>query len=594
MALRKVFTLARPHVSWAVGSILFAIGIVGLALIPPALARRIVDDVFMASVADGNFVSRQSLLLSLLGGIVAAHLTRAVLIFLRNTLVEIYSQRVSRDMKQRLYDHIQSQSFEFFHTTRTGELMARMTNDVEMIRGMLAQGIMQGATGAFFIVGSAVVLFILNWPLALLASIAAPLLFHQTIRLRLVQEPYIQAVRAQYSQLNAAVQENISGIRVVKSFVRYEHELDKFRRENSELTASRDRSVTIWARYMPRVEFLSGIASALVLLGGGWLVIRGAITLGVWVQFNGYLWMLVQPMRTLADVANQVAMASASSLRIFEVLEREPNIGNPPDAARPARVHGDVEFRNVSWGLEGRPILEGIDLRAPAGSTIAIMGPTGSGKSSLVHLIPRFYDPDAGQVLIDGIDVRTMDLTVLRDNVGLVAQETFLFSETLYNNITYGREGASVEMVERVAEQTQADEFIRPLAEGYETVVGERGVGLSGGQKQRASIARALIKEPPILILDDSTSSVDMETEARIQKALRNLDHKVTTFIIAHRCSSVLHADEIIVLDHGRIAERGRHAELLARGGLYAQYYAVQVSGKPLAKPSPTLPAGAG
>jgi ATP-binding cassette subfamily B protein len=244
------------------------------------------------------------------------------------------------------------------------------------------------------------------------------------------------------------------------------------------------------------------------------------------------------------------------------------------------RLSGDVELRGVAWGLGGRSILRNISLHARPGATVAIMGPTGSGKSSLVHLIPRFYDPDAGQVLIDGIDVRELDLAVLRDNIGLVAQETFLFSDTLHGNLTYGREDAPQELVQKAAVLAQAEEFIQPLEEGYETVVGERGIGLSGGQKQRASIARALMKEAPILILDDSTSSVDMETEMRIQKALRNLDHKATTFIIAHRISSVLHADEIIVLDHGEIVERGAHGELVARGGLYAEYFDVQYANR--------------
>ncbi len=576
MALSKVFRFARPHAWWAVGSIFSAMLVVLVALVPPYIARRIVDDVFTAAVTDGDFGGRRGLLLLLVGILVAASVIRAGFIFLRGTLLEIYSQRVSRDLKQRLYDHIQSQSFDFFHNTRTGELMARMTNDVEMIRGMLAQGILNGASGAFFFLFSLVVLFSLNWQLTLLAMAASPLLFRATYFLRRELQGPTQDVRAQFSTLNTTVQENISGIRVVKSFMRHDHELAKFRRDNEGLTAKRNIAIRVWGKFIPQMEFLSGVASVVVLLAGGWMVIRGAITLGMWVQFNGYLWMLVSPMRSLGDLANQVAMADASTERLWDILEKEPNIATPPEPRRPARIRGDVELRGVSWSVAGRRILSDINLHAPAGSTVAIMGPTGSGKTSLVHLIARFYDPDAGQVLIDGVDARELDLTLLRQNVGLVAQETFLFSETLYNNLTYGKEGAPLEQVQKVAEQTQAHEFIEPLADGYETVVGERGVGLSGGQKQRASIARALMKQAPILVLDDSTSSVDMETEARIQAALRNLDHRATTFIIAHRISSVVHADQIIVLDHGRIVERGRHADLLARGGLYAEFFRVQ------------------
>lgn len=557
-------------------SIICAIVVVSFALVPPALVKRLVDDVFVASVQDGNFESRRGLLLLLTGGIVVATVVRAGFIFLRNTFVEVYSQRVSRDLKQQMYDAIQAQSFGFFNSTRTGELMARLTNDVEMVRLLLAQGLMMGATGVFFVVASAAILLTLSWQIALFSMISAPFLFLATLRLRRELHPAITDVRAQFSRLNTAVQENISGIRVVKSFMRYDHELGKFAKENEGLTARRNISNRIWAKYMPATEILSGISSAIVLLVGGWLVIHGRISLGIWVQCNGYLWMLVQPMRSLGDVANQVAMAGASAERIFEILETPPSIMSRPNPRRPERIRGDVELRGVSWGLEGRPILRDINLHARAGSTVAIMGSTGSGKTSLVHLIPRFYDPDEGQVLIDGIDVRELDLAFLRDNVGLVAQETFLFSDTLYANLTYGREDAPLEAVQKAAVLAQAEEFIEPLEEGYETIVGERGVGLSGGQKQRASLARALMKEAPILILDDSTSSVDMETETRIQKALRNLDHRATTFIIAHRISSVLHADEIIVLDRGQIVERGSHGELVAKGGLYAEYFDVQ------------------
>ncbi len=578
--LRKVLDSARPHAAWAVLSIVLSVFVVAVALVPPALGRRIIDNVFVPSVRDGEFTTRTSLLVILVGAIIVANMLRAAVIFLRNTLVEIYSQRAVRDLKQKLYDHIQAQSFGFFHATHTGELMARMTNDMEMVRGLLAQGLLQGASGVLFFIGAAVVLSILNWQLALISALASPWLFLTAFRLRRDLLPTTADVRARFSKLNTDVQENISGIRVVKSFMRHDFELSKFRRENTGLTASRDRSVGVWGKYIPALEFLSGISSAIVLLAGGWMVIAGRITLGTWAQFNGYLWMIVQPMRTLGDVANQVAMAESSAERIFDILEKRPTVVSPPSPRRPSRILGEVELRGVSWGLEGRTILRRINLHAPAGTTVAIMGPTGCGKTSLVNLIPRFYDVDRGQVLVDGIDVRELDLALLRGNVGLVPQETFLFSDTLYGNLTYGREDAPLEHVREAAEQAQADEFIEPLEDGYDTLVGERGVGLSGGQKQRASIARALMKQAPILILDDSTSSVDMETETRIQKGLRDLAHRATTFIIAHRISSVIHADQILVMDHGEIVERGRHADLVGRGGLYAEYFHVQHGGR--------------
>jgi len=547
-----------------------------IALVPPALVQRLVDQVFVASVRDGDFGSRRGLLLLLVGGIAAASLVRALFIFLRGSFAERYAQNVTRDLKRQMYDRIQAQSFGFFHATRTGELMARMTNDVEMVRTLLAQGLVMGVSGVFFILGSAVILLFLSPVLALFSMLPAPPLFVAAFRLRRQLHPAISEVRAQFSRLNTAVQENISGIRVVKAFLRHDHELTKFRRQNEALTARRNAAVAVWGRHMPTMEFLSGIASAIVLLVGGWMVIRGSISLGTWVQCNGYLWMLVQPMRTLGDLANQVAMAAASAERIVEVLEAPPAVTSPSVPRRPERIRGEVELRSVSWSQGGRVILSGIDLSVPAGSTVAIMGPTGSGKTSLVSLIPRFYDPDRGTVLVDGIDVREMELAQLRAAVGLVAQEVFLFSDTLYGNLTYGREGAPLDLVERAAAVAQAEEFIQPLEEGYDTVVGERGVGLSGGQKQRATIARALLKEAPILILDDSTSSVDMETERRIRDGLRGLERRATIFIIAHRVSSVRHADQIVVLDHGRIVERGSHAELATGRGLYAEYVRVQ------------------
>lgn len=576
MHISKLARFAKPHLWWFIVALVFTLTGVASALVPPALARRVVDEVFVQSVRDGDFVGRTSLLITLIGGIVIATAGRSISMFLRNTFVEAASQKVIRDLKQTMYDHIQGLSFHFFHTNRTGELMARMTNDVEMVRGILVMGVMHGATGIFYVVSSAALLLSLNWQLALVSIVTAPFLFIATYKLRREIFPKFQEVRTQYSNLNSAVQENISGIRMVKSLMRYDHELAKFRDQNEGLTGVRDQALKVWAKYMPLIEFLSSAASVLVLLVGGLMVIRGSITLGLWVQFNSYLWMLVTPMRMLGEVVNQVALADSSSERLFEVLQTEPHIKNPPQATHLPRVEGSVVFENVSWGAEGKEILTDISFEAKPGSTIAIMGATGSGKSSLVHLIPRFYDPDRGRVLIDGVDARELDLQQLRANVGLVAQETFLFSETMYNNLTYGKRGAPQEFVRNVAVQTQAHFFIQSMADGYGTVVGERGVGLSGGQKQRASIARALLKQAPILILDDSTSSVDMETEAMIQKALRNLEHNVTTFVIAHRISSVKHADEIIILDHGRIVERGNHDELMKADGVYAEYFHVQ------------------
>lgn len=566
----------------------------------PIFARLIVDEVFVPSAPESaapesaapesatpesaapealdaaNTGEAARLLALFLVGIAGVTTLRAASIYGRNSFLELYSQRVLRDLRQRMYEHIQSLSFEFFHRTRTGELMARMTSDMEAIRGLLVLGIMHGAVGLFYVVASATILFSINVPLALVSLAATPFLAVTTVRFRQAMRPRFQAIRDQHSRLNAQVQENISGIRVVLSFMRSGFELEKFRQENHGLTLRRNEAVRVWARAMPLIEFFSGIATALMLFFGGMFVVQGQISLGTWVQFNGYLWMLVLPMRMLGDLVNQYSLSATSAARVFEILDEESTLPPPANPKRPKRLSGEVEFRNVVWRPGGRTVLDGVSLHVPPGSTVAVMGATGSGKSSLVNLLTRFYDPDEGEVLVDGIPVRDMDLATLRSNIALVAQETFLFSETMYNNLTYGRRGAPIEYVRHVAAQTQAHEFIRSMSDGYDTVVGERGVGLSGGQKQRASIARALVKGAPILVLDDSTSSVDMETEGLIHDALRDLAGKTTTFVIAHRISTVKDADQIIVLDEGRIVQRGTHDELAGSEGPYREILLVQ------------------
>ena len=574
--VKELLRFARPHVKWIVsGIVVLIVGVVS-SMAPPTLAKIVVDDVLIPAARSGDFIDRSGFLLVLILGMAGATAMRAGAIYFKNIILEIFSQRVVRDIKQSLYDHIQSLSFDFFHHTRTGELMARMTSDMEAIRVISATGVINGATGIFYLTISSIILLSINWRLALLSISVSPLIFFITLLLRRRITPKFRTIREQFSNLNAAVQENISGIRVVKSLMRYEFELSKFRIENEELTATKNSALVVWARYMPLIEFLSRLSSVILLFAGGWMVIRDQITLGTWVQFNGYLWMLVFPMQMLGQVVNNYALAAASAERAVELMNRRPNIETDKNPRKIQKMHGTVEFRGVYWSSDGQPILNGIDLVVEAGTSVAIMGATGSGKSSLVHLIPRFYDPDNGTVLIDGIDVRDLDVAFLRTNIGLVEQETFLFSETIYNNITYGRRSASPAFVRQVAQQTQAHMFIDSMTDGYGTVVGERGIGLSGGQKQRASIARTLLKQAPILILDDATSSVDMETEALIQSALRDTNKSATKIIIAHRISSVRHADEIVMLDHGRILERGTHTELMGRGGAYSEIFSIQ------------------
>jgi len=577
MSIRKLYAFARPHYPRMFLGILLALTGVAAALVPPAVAKRIVDTLFTEEMLAPDKTSeawRQLILFILI--MLGAVIIRSVSIFLRNIALEGFGQKVIKDLKQALYDHLQSLSFDFFHKNRTGELMARMTADIEAIRDLMAQGTIRLSFGFFYIVLTTVVLFRLNVRLALFASLPVPFVgLTAWLGSRAINPP-IKKARRQYSALNAAVQESISGIRVVKTFNRQEFETGKFDRENAGLSRCRNHTLAAWAVMMPVLEFLSSISTVSLILFGGIMVINGTISLGLWVQFSGYLWMLIMPMRMTGEVVNAFSMASASAERVFRILETGADIENAENPVAAENLKGDVEFRHVSWKRNGRMILEDVNIKAARGSVIALMGPTGSGKSSLVNLIGRFYDPTEGEVLVDGINVKDLELTALRTNVAMVMQEPFLFSESISNNISYGKTDATMQDIRRSARRSHAHAFICGMTDSYDTVVGERGMGLSGGQKQRASIARALIKEAPILILDDSTSAVDMETEDLIQESLRHESADTTTFIIAHRISSVVNADEIILLDGGRIIERGTHQELLDRGGRYYETYRTQ------------------
>jgi len=577
MSIKKLYAFSRPHYPRMFLGVFLALTGVAAALVPPAIAKRIVDSLFTEEMlAPERTVEAWQEMTNLILIMLGAVIIRSLSIFFRNIALEGFGQKVIKDLKQSLYDHLQSLSFDFFHRNRTGELMARMTADIEAIRDLMAQGTIRLSFGLFYIVLTTAVLFRLNVTLALYASIPVPLVGLTAYLGSRALNPRIKRSRQQYSALNAVVQESISGIRVVKTFNKQDFELAKFNRENEELTRSRNHNVAAWATMMPVLEFLSSISTVSLIFFGGLMVIRGTITLGLWVQFSGYLWMLIMPMRMTGEVVNAFSMAAASAERVFRILETGADIHNSPRPLIPEKIRGDVEFRHVSWERNGQTILEDINIKAPRGSVIALMGPTGSGKSSLVNLISRFYDPTGGEVIVDGVNVKDLDLTALRTHVAMVMQEPFLFSESISNNISYGRVDASMQEIRRSARRSHAHGFITGMTDSYDTVVGERGMGLSGGQKQRASIARALIKEAPILVLDDSTSAVDMETEDLIQESLRHESAGTTTFIIAHRISSVVNADEIIVLDRGRIIERGTHQELLERRGHYFDTYMTQ------------------
>jgi len=566
--LKRIWEYTREYKWYFFVALIFSTLNVIIAMVPGKLTQVLVDDVIRGS--------NHTLLPMLLLGFFLAATFRSLSIMAERYAIEYYSQGVVNDLKQSLYDHLQRQTFNFFNQNKTGELMSRMTGDMEAIRQLTCDGVLNFSKMFFYLFFTFIVLSRISLKLYIVTMLSSPFVAFFALRFSKKIKPVAREVREQFSRLNSTVQENIIGVRIVKSFHREEFELEKFNRENEEFFKRNFAAASIWSKYFPILEFFSGLCTFFLLLFGGKMVINGEIQLGEWIQFNNYLWMLLMPMFMLGGMVDLINRTIVSGERIFSILDREPEIKSPENPVVLEEIRGEVEFRNVSLRFGSEVVLENISLHAKPGDTIAIMGATGSGKSSLINLIARYYDPTEGQVLVDNIDVRELELKFLRKNVAPVMQDVFLFSETIKENIVYGVDYASMEEIREAARIAGAKEFIEKMEDGYETVVGAKGVGLSGGQKERGYIARALIKEAPILILDDATSAVDMETEQMIQDSLEKIQKKCTTFIIAHRISSVRNADEIIILRNGRIVERGTHEELLAQKGEYYDIFKAQ------------------
>jgi ABC-type multidrug transport system fused ATPase/permease subunit len=555
----------RPYRVQLWGSLIFAWAAMGMTVLIPWLIGQAVN-----AIEEGNKPDLLPLSLAILG----AAVLRLGLIVVRRVVAGKVSLGVEFDLRQTFYAHLQRLELGFFDGQQTGQLMSRATVDLQSIRFFLGYGLIFITQNLLTITLASAVMFAINPWLALVALAPAPLVVYVASRYNRVSRPAQQEVQQRIAELTAEAEENVSGIRIVKAFAREEHQLRRFQRAVARVFDQSIYSTKLQAFFSPLLGFLPQLGIALVLLVGGREVINGNLSLGDFTAFYTYLAMLAGPMRSLGMTMGMAQRAIASGNRLFEILDREPAIQSPPEAPALPPGGGRVELRDLTLHYEGAeevPALEDVSLEVEAGRTVALVGPSGSGKTSLVALIARLYDPTAGTVLVDGADVREVEVTSLRSEIAFVADDSFLFTASVAENIAYARPGATLEEIEAAARRAQADEFIRALPDGYETRVGERGLTLSGGQRQRVAIARALLADPRILILDDATSSVDATTEAEIKAGLREAMAGRTTFIIAHRLSTVSLADEIVVLDGGRIVDRGSHQELLDGCGFYRE-----------------------
>ena len=561
----------KPYLPQIAISMLNLTALTALSLYIPSIIRDVIDEGLIR--ADSGFLARSALLLLGLG------LLTAAMNGFQRFISEWISGHIGYDIRNRLYNHIQNMSFSYHDHAQTGQLISRCIEDVRSVQQFIGSSIVELSQLILLLFGALWIMLAANWKLTLIAILPIFPLVWMTFDFGNRITALFFKVDTVLGDLSSRLQENVSGVQVIRAFAREDYEMKRFDETNRAYYNARVRVINTWSRVMPTTDFFVTLCTILILWFGGQMVLNGTMTVGEVVAFNAYVLMLATPAQQLTWLVNAAGEASAGAPRVFEVLDAEEEIASPPEALELPQLRGEVEFRDVSlkYLAEKKDSLSDINLRVPPNQLIALIGPTGSGKTSLVNLIPRFYDVTAGAVLVDGVDVREVDLTSLRSQIGIVLQTSLLFSDTIKANIAYGRPEASDEEIIAAARAAQAHEFILGFEKGYETIVGERGVTLSGGQRQRVAIARALLMAPRILILDDSLSSVDTQTEQLIQRALDQLMEGRTTFVIAHRLSTVRRADQIVVMDKGRIVQVGTHDELLAQGGLYREIHDLQL-----------------
>lgn len=556
----------------AVGLVLVTLCAV-LNIINPKIMGIIVDDV----IGNGEGIAgRMGILPLAVTLMIGCQFVRAVIRLISQWLFETCSQDMLYDMRDGVYRSLLQKDFSFYNRNRTGDLMSRQTGDMMAIRHFVAYVIYSIYENVLLFVIALVMIFSVDWRIGIAMMSVLPISAFVTYLQSKSIKPKFMKIRDRFSSLNAFAQENISGNRVVRAFAKEDYEIEKFDVENAAYRDAELDAAKVWTKYVPVFEVCASFLTVILMLVGGIMCVKGAMTLGDMVIVNSYLWMLNMPLRMFGWLINDYQRFTTSVVKIYTTVSEKPKITSPLNPKSEKKIKGEVEFKDVSYNVEGEPILDHVSFKVKQGETVGILGATGSGKTTIMNLICRFYDVTDGAVLVDGTDVRDMELHTLRDGIGLAMQDVFLFSDTIEGNIAYGDPDCTLEQVKWAAKMADADGFIGEMTDGYDTVVGERGIGLSGGQKQRIALARAILKKPAIVILDDTTSAVDMETESQIQKDLKLLENE-TVFIIAQRISSLKDADMILVVENGRITQQGTHKELVEEEGYYKTVYEHQL-----------------
>lgn len=564
-SLRRVLTYLGSYKRLSIGAVVSLFLVTGANLVSPLLLQWMIDD--------GIILKNIPVIAWGTAALAGVAIARGLFNFTQSFWSEQASQSVAFDLRNDLFAKIQGLSFSYHDQAQTGQLMTRATNDVELVRQFTGQGLFQSLNAIVMLLGSMGLLLWINWQLALVTFLIVPAISLVLMQFARNIRPMFSMIQAELGKLNSILQENLAGIRVVKAFARSQFEIERFTLANQRYKEKNVSFVQAASAAFPAIFFFSNIGTILILGYGGWKVMGGSLTVGELVAFTTYLQFIVQPMMMVGFISGLIVRAGVSAERIFEVLDAPNEVTDRPGATTLPPIRGHVRFENVHFKYVGQQeeVLKGVSFRVEPGQTVAILGATGAGKSTIINLLPRFYDPTKGQILVDGQDICDVTLDSLRSQIGIVLQETTLFSGTIRDNIAYGRPDATQAEVLSAAEAAQAHNFIVAQLDGYETKVGERGVGLSGGQRQRVAIARALLLDPRILILDDSTSAVDAETEYQIQQALDKLMVGRTSFVIAQRISTVRNADLVLVLENGLIAAQGTHEDLIMDSPIYAE-----------------------